>query len=608
MKNGFENYLLDQPISLIVSLLIIFGISYLGNFLQIIFFKSLNRVINYQYKYYSILVGTYFIMLVFYFLTLFEIINFYFYKYAALSLAGLGILNIFIFLLRIKKFQSPFKNYGFLSYFLPLYFLTLFLISASPITHADSLGYHVFGAVDLLERETFQKELLPMTGLLVSLGEIMIAIGFSIGAEQFGSILQFSSLICLIPIFANRFNIDKVYFYLIILSTPIIIFLISSPKPQLFFAISTLIIFNVLYNNFFTSKKKEIIIYSFLICLVLSLNYIAKYSFILSSFLLLIICLVKISEKKLFFHFLIILVSVFFLIILPYWNMNHDYFGTNYFAQVFSHLPLHIESFEHFNHQLTSGNIDLMQIFYPKSIGQFFTILGPSILILFFILFQEVNKHNIIFILITLCFFIIIFFFTSNLTRLFTEGFLWLVYLSSMSSSKKTFTLSFLKFFSISQFFLMYFVILYSAVTLFPGSLNNKIREGVMSNYANGYTLAKWTNTLLRKDKDILLSTHRSISLFNVQTYSYIFMTQNLDFSKKNNKIYLNFLKNKKINKILFYKNTFDHFPFKKCLGKRFAYKKNAGRDVGRNPFNKKNYYNASIYNFDFDALPACLN
>ena len=72
-----------------------------------------------------------------------------------------------------------------------------------------------------------------------------------------------------------------------------------------------------------------------------------------------------------------------------------------------------------------------------------------------------------------------------------------------------------------------------------------------MMNYANGYELAEWTNQKLNK-KDILISTHRSISLFNMKTFSNIF-TWHIDPKNKLSLKYANYLKSEKINRIVFF-------------------------------------------------------
>ena len=127
-------------------------------------------------------------------------------------------------------------------------YILFFFISASPITHADTLDYHFSGALDLFFKGSFHKEILPMDNNLVSIGEIIIATGLPLGAEQFGGIIQFSSLLSLIPIFFK--NKQSRLFLLAIIICPITFFLLSSPKPQLLFAVSSLLIFIYSINIF----------------------------------------------------------------------------------------------------------------------------------------------------------------------------------------------------------------------------------------------------------------------------------------------------------------------------------------------------------------------
>ena len=49
-----------------------------------------------------------------------------------------------------------------------------------------------------------------MHTILTSLGEIPLALGLSVGAEQFGGIIQFSSLLALVPIFLKK---DKTNYF-----------------------------------------------------------------------------------------------------------------------------------------------------------------------------------------------------------------------------------------------------------------------------------------------------------------------------------------------------------------------------------------------------------
>ena len=132
-----------------------------------------------------------------------------------------------------------------------------------------------------------------------------------------------------------------------------------------------------------------------------------------------------------------------------------------------------------------------------------------------------------------------------------------------------------------------------------------KITKKIMIDNANGFELAEWVNTKLNSE-DIIISTHRSISLFKMKAFSNLFLL-NVDLDNELFWKYANYLKLKKINRIVFYGEKLETKPFEKCLGKKLYYKKNVGRDVGRNPFTEKEYYNGWIYEFKFHNLPNCL-
>ena len=82
---------------------------------------------------------------------------------------------------------------------------------------------------------------------------------FSVGAEQFGSLVQFSSILTISGIilkFAKK-NTDyylKYFLVLTILSCPILIFLLSGNKPQIFYSGLILIAFSF---NFAKFKKRK---------------------------------------------------------------------------------------------------------------------------------------------------------------------------------------------------------------------------------------------------------------------------------------------------------------------------------------------------------------
>ena len=100
-----------------------------------------------------------------------------------------------------------------------------------------------------------------MTERLAGIGELILSIGFALKAEQFGSLLQFSAILSLISVFFVSKNKNTIYLknliLLLILSTPVLIFFVSSPKPQIIPIISSLIIFLFIIRDFEKQDNKN---------------------------------------------------------------------------------------------------------------------------------------------------------------------------------------------------------------------------------------------------------------------------------------------------------------------------------------------------------------
>ncbi len=69
-----------------------------------------------------------------------------------------------------------------------------FLLGLAPLTSADVLDYHVGSALNILRFDKYMFYPEWFTSLQSGNGEILIALGLSVGSEQFGSLVQFSSI------------------------------------------------------------------------------------------------------------------------------------------------------------------------------------------------------------------------------------------------------------------------------------------------------------------------------------------------------------------------------------------------------------------------------
>jgi hypothetical protein len=81
-----------------------------------------------------------------------------------------------------------------------------------------------------------------------------------------------------------------------------------------------------------------------------------------------------------------------------------------------------------------------------------------------------------------------------------------------------------------------------------------------------------------------------------------------IDFDDTRSNIYLNYIKNNKFNRILFYQDTKDTNKFRHCLGKLIASKTNVGKHVGRNFLTDGKSYSGFIYELNYNLLPGCIS
>lgn len=600
MTYGLDNYILDPPFSLLISIFQFLGICLIGKFFLNFYEKKIFIIKNHYKNCFYPIVGNYSILLIghiFIFINLGKIFL-YCFSYLILFLGILSSLIIFQNILK-KKVYNFFDIENFL---LTLILFGLFLISISPVTHADSLDYHINGAINLINTGHFHREILPMHDHLVSLGEIIISLGLILGAEQLGSLIQYGSLFSLIPIF-NQLKNKSNSFLIFILITPITLFLVSSPKPQILYSISTLIIFSILI--YIDKKKIEKFDYvlPFLVT-VLFINVIVKYSFILSSFLIYLfiiyICWKRSKLITLFFTSVIIFVFLY----IPIWNFRYVNFGTVFPDLILSPLPINLYAFKNHHDLLSGGSIKILSVILPKNLAEFSHTYGPIILLFFLLINKKISNYKIPSMLVI--FFILgVFFYGSNLSRFLYEGFLWFTFLIYLISSEKKITTKIFKISTFVQSILILIIMSFFIANISIGSLSKEKRDVVMRKYADGYMISEWANKKLEKN-DKLISYHRSISLFNVKTYSDIF-TWHLDPKDSRSKLYSNFIKKNKINKILFHGKEKDFYPFENCLGRQLYFGENVGRKTGRNPFSKADFYNGWIFELNYEKLPECL-
>ena len=601
MLYGFQNYVDKNLYSVLISLILYLGCCFIGYF--ILRLKIFNLIKKNDYFYlHSPLIFLNFLLLLLYPLANIELLSFSVFKLISIFILICGIISLpyFFFKFNIKLI----KNIKVLILLIVLYLL----ITLAPITHADSLAYHLNVAVYLLNYGTFITNVMPIESQLAGAGEILIALGLSQGALQFGNLIQISSILSIISIFFNvdlKFlNKQSKYLLLSVLTAPLLILLISSPKPQILPITNVLWIFSIIFMFFKNLNKEKLVFFYTFICLVLTVNFITKFSFILSSLFLLSYSGYYLLKKRLYLKIFLIPLLIFIIFIIPSFLFKFKYYNTNLLDFFLAPIPINIFGYQNIIDSIKGPVIFPFWILYPSNFTDLSTIIGPAFLTFFLIRFSDLKKKISIFFIILIYIFVTVFF-GSSISRFIFDAFLVMQYILIFSKFRNKSSFNYFKLLIFIQTIFAIFIVTCFIIKLLPGSVNNIYYSNIMSKNANGFELISWSNKYLTKD-DKIISTHRSISLFDVESVEY-WTLEKINFSDHNSKIYIDFIKSKKFNRILFYSNNKDTNIFKNCIGKLVASKKNAGYHLGRNPFTSGNLYEAAIYELKYDLMPECI-
>ena len=279
-----------------------------------------------------------------------------------------------------------------------------FLLALSPLTAADVLDYHSGVALNILRFDRYI--LLPewFTGLQAGHGETLISLGFSVGAEQFGSLIQFSSILCIsgiiIKFSENQRDLWSKYFLVVtVLTCPILIFLLSGNKPQIFY--SSLLFFAFALNFVKLKNKKEILISYLIINILICLCVMGKFSFNLSGGLVWLFSTLNFINKENYRRLIVIPISVFAFLFLPFIYWKYINLGGNFFTYLYSPFPLHLPGYETFlNHNRGSQEIPFPNFLFYTSMSRLteFLALSPIyfIILIFFIKQKKKYFYNFI--------------------------------------------------------------------------------------------------------------------------------------------------------------------------------------------------------------------
>ncbi len=598
-----ENYIYNPLISVFISVLLTMGCYSFGKLIIDRFRLKLiiSKVSYVEFQYLSFGLLTLIIIL-------FPLVAFFSFSNTLLKITSI-ILCFFstIFVKELKFFYKKIKYHYKDNFFkIFLFIVTLyFLLSLSPLTSADVLDYHVGSALNILRFDNYV--LFPewFTSLQSGTGETLIALGLVIGAEQFGNIVQFSSVLTISGIFfkfyKNFKNFDSQFFLPItVLSCPILLFLLSGNKPQIFY--SSILFFALALNFVKLENEKEKLISYFLINILIFSCIVGKFSFNLSGFLIWTLSTLVVVNKKNIFKLILIVSVTFSLIYMPVILWKYANLGGSIFTYFFSPFPLHLPGYENFfSHNKGPQEIPFPYFLFYTTPSRFTEFLGLNVLF-FILVFYSIKKNpKINFLIFSIFLYILVSnIYASPSARYYLDPILWSTFIVGLSKPVK-FKKLFQKVF-LYQTFVIFLILIYSIINFLPGTFNYNNYKAMKQKHAYMYSGFLWLNEIIPDNSKVII-INRPISQYKDYSISGGF---NYFTNEKQAKYYKKLIYEKKPNYIVYFGKTPDLRNFNNCVDKIYKKKDNVGYHATRNPFNKGAPYNGYIYEVDYNKLLKC--
>lgn len=624
MNFGLNANVLPPPFSALVSMLMIAGIDWLGLRLAHIF-NLLGPIAPAWHRWQAPILGAMLLSVLLYPVALAGITPRWFFQTTGICISAFGAVHIFLILrnflcnrgVSCRNIVLRASNLDGWQLMLIALLTCMGVTSLAAITNADSLDYHIGVAISLLNNGSFPVNPEWFHSRLAGSGEVLNALGLSVGAEQFGSLLQFTGVIAITGLLIKSElpkNITKdkydprIVLALAAVSAPVLLFLVSSPKPQfLQIAMTSLAVALVFYPSRRELTKRATIFGFALVCLLIMTASQAKFSFMLSGGVIGISSFYLMMRRKLYMPAILVSLLITALVLGPPALWKYYHFGGAPLDSLFMPFPGNWPGYDRFESSLR--NYTENPLFFPLSllipygIGLISTIIGAG---LFVTLWLRPGRNPWIWgmvatsLLVTILGVIL----GQKSSRFFIEPYYWILMAVSISPAiiKSNAPLSWLKWPVAIQAVVATGLWMFGAITLAPSAISQDMRDKIMDRSANGYTVMKWADEVLPIDA-VLLSNHRSIALAPRDVVS-MDWSNHVRSDTAEAIPYLLRIKKRKVTHVLITGSLADA-KLKGCFGNLVAGPSYARKAV-RNPVNRGEQYPAWIYEFNSGELPDC--
>lgn len=494
------------------------------------------------------------------------------------------------------------------------------LLALAPVTDADSLDYHVGVALKILNDSSLPADPAWFHGRLAGSGETLIALGLAIGAEQFGALLQWMGLASIVTMVltVRSASLSKSqgvttdhrgWLLLLLLSTPVFVAWVASPKPMLLPGAMTTLALCISHYMFTTQVDQSVRMAAISFALIFSLLLVAvcmKFSFMLSAGLITGLTLLYQSRRNRLFLALLVLVFSTSVVYLPFLIWKWLSFGGTPLELLVNPLPGAWTGTSEFISYLRSYRDSTLpfplSLVVPTGLGNLTTVLGLGLPLIIIVIFNKrvLKNHLILMAGLMTVFGVILGQVTS---RFFLEPYYWCILGILMSGSLAHSQISDLtipKILVTLQGLSVAAMILFGITTISFGSLSPELRTQVMRLAANDYRAMRWVDEVLPSNA-VVLSELRSMALIPRQSYSTDFKNFTAANSADRN-IYLSTIDwTDAPFYLLTTQVTPDAIP-PECLGEMFAGP--LSNETGtRNPWNRGTSYQVWLYEVKTDCL-----
>lgn len=380
--------------------------------------------------------------------------------------------------------------------------LSYLLLALGPPTQADALDYHWGVPMYLMRHYHWPPTDIWLHGSLAGIGEMYILLGMLLHAENLSTLLQAVSIVGFAHFVSSQQPSQKSEFIkLFILGVPVLLFLVSGPKPQLFPQVVTALALFLLLEKKEISQKR----YALIILLLCGAAQ-QKLSFVLTGGLVGLWASYRhlpSHPKSFLWGFLLV---VIFFLPRAWWNIQ-QVSEPSWLSWL---TPLPTE----FTNALRSYREQdwwfPFNLIFPDSFGSTSAVIGGS----FFVVAAFSTSNPIWWRVNLLCLVAMIlnYLLGQSVARSFYEFVLWFAIGMALCENYELWKKNITKFLLGLQSSAVLVMAVLGVWTLLPGIFSTKLRDTVLQKSANDYQAIDWSNSII-PEESYVASELRSVSL-----------------------------------------------------------------------------------------------